>query len=67
MRRSEQAFGVKVPIVSATKESLVEVLRPLVESAELRRRIGAESRAYVERVHDVEHMTDRLLDIYAQL
>ena len=67
VQRSEQAFGTRVPIVSATPETLVEVLRPLVESAELRRRIGAESRAYVERVHDVERMTDRLLDIYAQL
>lgn len=67
VRRSEEAFGVRVPIVSATKETLVDVLRPLVESAELRRRIGAESRAYVERVHDVERMTDRLLEIYAGL
>ena len=47
-------FGVSVPIVPATKETLVDALRPLVESAEERRRIGAESRAYVERVHDVD-------------
>lgn len=67
VRRTEEALGVRVPIVSATKETLVERLRPLVESPELRRRIGAESRAYVERVHDVERMTDRLLDIYARL
>ncbi len=67
VRRTEEALGVRVPIVSATKETLVERLRPLVESPELRRRIGAESRAYVEQVHDVERMTDRLLDIYARL
>ena len=67
VRRTEEALGVRVPIVSATKETLVEQLRPLVESPELRRRIGAESRAYVEQVHDVERMTDRLLDIYARL
>ena len=67
VERTEQAFGVEVPIVSATKETLVERLRPLVEDAAERRRIGAASRAYVERVHDVDAVADRLLDIYARL
>ena len=34
---------------------------------EHRRRVGAASRAYVERVHDIETVADRLLDIYARL
>ena len=67
VRRTEEAFGVEVPIVSATKESLVETLRPLVESAEERRRIGAASRAYVEQVHDSDRIADRLLEVYARL
>jgi glycosyltransferase involved in cell wall biosynthesis len=67
VRRTEEAFGVEVPIVRATKETLVENLRPLVESPEKRRRIGAASRAYVERVHDIEQVADRLLAIYARL
>jgi glycosyltransferase involved in cell wall biosynthesis len=66
-RRTEEAFGIEVPMVSATKETLAEQLRPLVESPELRRRIGAASRAYVEQVHDVERIADRLLDLYARL
>ena len=65
--RTESAFGVTMPLVHATKETLVDTLRPLVESPEERRRIGAESRAYVERVHDIDRIADRLLDIYAQL
>ncbi len=65
--RTEEAFRTKVPIVSATAETLVERLRPLVEDAELRRRVGAASRAYVERVHDVDAIADRLLAIYARL
>lgn len=65
--RTEEAFGRRVPIVSATKETLAAVLRPLVESPEERRRVGAESRAYVEAVHDVDRIADRLLGIYAQL
>src|SRR5207245_5238597 len=64
VRRTEEAFGVRVPIVRATKDTLVDALRPLVDSPEERRRLGAESRAYVERVHDADRVADRLLDIY---
>ena len=67
VRRTEEAYGIEVPIVRATKETLAEDLRPLVESAEERRRVGAASRAYVERVHDIEQVADRLLAIYARL
>ena len=67
VRRTEEAFGVEVPIVSATRETLRERLRTLVASAGERRRIGAASRAYVEQVHDLERATDRLLAVYARL
>jgi len=67
VRRTEEAFGLEVPIVSASKDTLVDVLRPLVTSAEERSRVGAASRAYVEEVHDVGRMTDRLLALYAEL
>ena len=66
-RRTEEAFGTRVPIVRADRENLVETLRPLAESAAERRRIGAESRAYVEQVHDLERVADRLLALYARL
>jgi glycosyltransferase involved in cell wall biosynthesis len=67
VERTEAAIGMKVPVVSATAETLTDVLRPLVEDAEERRRIGAQSRAYVEQVHDADRVADRLLDIYARL
>ena len=67
VRRSSEAFGIDVPIVGATKETLRDVLRPLVESPDERRRVGAASRAYAEEVHDLRRMTDRLLDLYAGL
>jgi glycosyltransferase involved in cell wall biosynthesis len=66
-RRTEEAFGVPVPIVPATKETLPEVLRHLVADPAERRRLGEESRAYVERLHDLERVADRLLDLYARL
>ena len=67
VRQTEEAFGVKVPIVRTTKDDLVDVLRPLVESFEERKRLGEAGRAYVEEVHDIERMTDRLLDLYGRL
>jgi glycosyltransferase involved in cell wall biosynthesis len=67
VRRTEEAFGVRVPIVSAMAETLRETLRPLVADAARRRELGAASRAYAERVHDIERVTDRLLDLYARL
>ncbi|MEO5576129.1 MAG: glycosyltransferase family 4 protein [Gaiellaceae bacterium] len=67
VRRTEEAFGTAVPIVSATAETLREVLRPLVADAARRRELGAASRAYVERVHDLERIADRLLDLYRRL
>jgi glycosyltransferase involved in cell wall biosynthesis len=65
--RTEEAFGVRVPIVSATKETLADRLRELAAAPGERRRLGAESRAYVERVHDVDRNADRLLAVYARL
>ena len=67
VRRTEEAFGVPVPIVNATKETLVDVLRPLVDDAEERQRRGEASRAYVEAVHDDEQIADRLLALYARI
>jgi len=67
VERTERELGTRVPIVSATKESLRARLEPLVASAAERTRIGAESRAYVEQVHDIERVADRLLALYARL
>lgn len=67
VEQAERAYGTKVPIVSATKETLVEALRPLVESPARRREVGAASRAYVERVHDIDRIADRLIDIYERI
>ena len=67
VERTEKAFGTKVPVVSATAETLVERLRPLVEDADERRRVGAAGQAYVEQVHDVDKIADRLVALYAEL
>jgi len=65
--RTAAAFGVDLPIVRTTKETLASELRPLLESAEERLARGAAGRSYVERVHDAYKMADRLIDIYSRL
>jgi glycosyltransferase involved in cell wall biosynthesis len=67
VRRSEEGYGVRVPIVNVTKDTLRERLSELVADPARRRELGAASRAYVEQVHDVERVADRLLALYARL
>jgi glycosyltransferase involved in cell wall biosynthesis len=65
--RTAAAFGVEVPIVRTTKETLATALLTLAASDEERRSRGAAGRAYAERVHDADKMADRLIDIYSRL
>jgi glycosyltransferase involved in cell wall biosynthesis len=67
VRRTEEAFGVELPLVPTSKETLADDLRPLVESPEMRAEIGRRSRAYVELVHDANVIADRLVAIYESL
>jgi glycosyltransferase involved in cell wall biosynthesis len=67
VERSALGYGIRLPIVPATSETLVEALRPLVADPALRREIGSAGRAYVEQVHDIDRVADRLLDLYRSL
>jgi O-antigen/teichoic acid export membrane protein len=66
--RTEQAWGVPVPLLNASRDTLGARLEQLIELGPTgRREIGDASRAYVEQVHDVEQIVDRTLDLYASL
>jgi hypothetical protein len=67
VRRTEEAYGVEVPLVSATHETLREDLRPLVEDAALRHRVGAASRAYAEQLHDIDAIAGELVALYERI
>ncbi|MCW2976674.1 MAG: hypothetical protein JWM06_1955 [Actinomycetia bacterium] len=67
VRRTEEAYGVEVPVVSATAETLREQLRPLVDDAALRHRIGAASRAYAEQLHDIDKIAGELVALYERI
>ncbi|HZM19980.1 MAG TPA: glycosyltransferase [Gaiellaceae bacterium] len=67
VQETESALGADVPIVPVTKETLRDRIAELAATPEERRRIGAASRSYVERVHDADKGADRLVEIYASL
>ena len=65
VRRTEDAFGVPVPIVNASAETLHGRLAELLALGPAgREEIGRASRAYVEQVHDLDRVTDRLVELY---
>jgi glycosyltransferase involved in cell wall biosynthesis len=67
VQRTEEAYGVEMPIRSATADTLREALRPLVADAALRRQLGAASRAYAEKLHDVDVIAGQLVGIYERI
>jgi glycosyltransferase involved in cell wall biosynthesis len=67
VQETERELGVEVPIVPVTKDTLRGRIADLAASADERRRIGALSRAYVERLHDADKGADRLIAIYRSL
>ena len=67
VQETERELGVPVPIVRVTTKTLRERIAELAASPEERQRIGALSRAYVERVHDADKGADRLLEVYRSL
>jgi glycosyltransferase involved in cell wall biosynthesis len=67
-RRTEESYATEVPLVDVTAETLRERLAGLVEAGPAEwRRLGEASRAYVERVHDVERVADTLVELYEGL
>jgi len=67
VQQTELELGGEVPIVPVTKETLRDRIAELATSAGERLRIGASSRAYVERVHDADQGAERLIAIYRSL
>lgn len=68
VQRTEEAYDTQVPLVGVTAETLRDRLAELVAAGPGEwRRIGELSRAYVERVHDVERIADALVELYEGL
>ena len=64
---ADNPFGAELPIVRVTPQTLVARLRELARDRELRVRIGAASRAFVERRHDPRRVAREMLSGLARL
>ncbi len=64
---TEEAFGLKLPLVRADEESLEDVLAGLLEVRETLPELGRRSREYVERVHAHTEIARRVLEIYERV
>lgn len=57
-------YNPDLPIVTADKDTLEQVLEGLINDGIARKRIGERSREYVAKYHDVEKIVDQLFEIY---
>ncbi len=66
LRFIPQAMADELPIIIATPDTLLDVLRELIAAPERLAAIGARSRAFVERWHDPVRIARRLLELYRE-
>ena len=64
---SEEAFGLELPLMRATEQTLEDVLAGLVEVRESLPELGRRSREYVEHVHAHTKVARQVLDIYERV
>jgi len=56
----------EIPVVSADKNNLKEVLTVLIENKNLRRKIGKKGRPFVKRRHNPALIAKRLVEVYQE-
>jgi glycosyltransferase involved in cell wall biosynthesis len=64
---TEEAFGLKLPLVRASEGNLEDVLTGLVDVRDSLPELGQRSREYVERVHAHTKVARQVLDIYERV
>jgi len=60
-------FGPSIPIINADPTTIYEVLKKLIEKKEELPLMGEKSRRFVEEVHDLKKLTNKLVQIYESL
>jgi len=64
---TEEAFGLELPLVRASEQSLEDVLAGLVDVRESLPELGRRSREYVEHVHAHTQVARQVLEIYERV
>jgi glycosyltransferase involved in cell wall biosynthesis len=67
MRREIPEYVAELPVISATPETVYDVLRDLIENAERRREVGQRSRAFALKWHSADVAARRFDQIYTDL
>jgi glycosyltransferase involved in cell wall biosynthesis len=62
-----EQYPADLPIVSATQETLPDVLARLIEDGAWRHQLGQRGRAYVEKYHDAHMLARQLVQLYEGL
>lgn len=57
-------YADEIPVINVTRDNVTDKLRELIENREQLPEIGEKSRKFVEKYHDVEKVTRKLIDIY---
>jgi len=60
-------YGDEIPIINAEPSTIYEVLLKTIEEKHLLPEIGKRSREFVEQVHDLNVITNKLISIYRTL
>jgi len=67
MRKQVPGYAEELPVVSATPDTVYNVLKGLIENPEKRREIGARSRKFAVKWHSAEAGARRFNQIYSEL
>lgn len=67
MRQEIPEYVDELPVISATPDTIYEVLKDLIEHPEKRREIGRRSREFAVKFHSAEAGAQRLDKIYSEL
>ena len=62
-----EKYGGNMPIISANINNIKEKLEYIIKNKDMLKEIGAKSREYVEKTHDVNIISENMLGIYKLL
>lgn len=60
-------YGHKIPIINVLPSTVYDVVKDLIINKDKLAEIGLKSRRFVEEIHDLNKVTDKLIDIYNKL
>jgi glycosyltransferase involved in cell wall biosynthesis len=60
-------YGQIIPIIHSDPDNIYEVLKNVLSNPEKLKEIGIKSRRFVEEIHDLKKVTQKLIKIYQNL